>query len=134
MSANTDKCFIKVRVEDREEECNRKRAKVTDLCCPEHWERVPKELRRALIDAEKRTRTLRDRKQLNARNLQECELATIIAATAIVEHLKAQKIQLPPVPKLLSEAPGLETKVGPLVKVENAPKVVAQPKLIIPGR
>lgn len=130
---DVESCFIKVRVGDTEEECGRPRENPTDLCCKEHWARVPKELKLKLIEAEKQTRTLRDRKQLNSRNLEKCELRTIIAATAIVEHLKAQTIQLPPAPKLVKSAGGIETKMTPLVKVESGPKVVQQ-KLIIPGR
>jgi hypothetical protein len=132
---DVENCFIKVRFDDdHEEECGRPREKVTDLCCKEHWARVPKPLRVALINAEKQTNVLKERKQLNSRNLKKCELDTIIAATAIVEYLKAQKIQLPPAPKLIKTAGGIEAKVGPLVKVDAGPRVVAQSKLIIPGR
>jgi ribosomal protein L4 len=60
--------------------------------------RVPKPLRVALINAEKQTNV-----SLRERNLKKCEL-TIIAATEVVEYLKAQKIQLPPAPKLVKTA------------------------------
>lgn len=114
-------CFIKVSIDGRDEECGRPRGKATDLCCAEHWQLVPKNLRQDLIDANK-VKSLRERERL-----------TINAASAVVEYLKAKKVQLPPAPKLITTAGGIETKLGPLVKVEAGPRVVQQ-KLIIPGR
>jgi hypothetical protein len=119
---SVENCFIKVSIDGREEPCGRPREKPTDLCCADHWQLVPKKLRVKLIDAGK-VRSLRERERL-----------TICAATEVVEYLKAQKIQLPPAPKLVATAGGLETKLGPLVKVEPGPRIVAQSKLIIPGR
>lgn len=119
---DVENCFIKVPTEGTEQPCGRPREKPTDLCCKEHWNRVPKAMRQKLIDAAK-VRSLRERERL-----------TINAASAIVVFLKAQKIQLPPAPKLVTTAGGIETKLGPLVKVESGPRVVAQSKLIIPGR
>lgn len=119
---SVENCFIKVNIEGTEQPCGRPREKPTDLCCADHWQRVPKALRVKLIAAGK-VRSLRERERL-----------TIYAATEVVEYLKAQKIQLPPVQKLVTAAGGLETKIGPLVKVESGPRVVAQSKLIIPGR
>lgn len=118
-------CFIKVAVDGREEPCGRPREKLTDLCCLDHWRIVPKRLRQPLIEANK------------ARSYVERERLSINAATAVVEYLKAQKIQLPPVPKLEVGSglvtPGAEDmRIGALVKAEPGPQVVKNPKLIIP--
>lgn len=129
----THDCFIKVLVDGKEEPCGRPREKLTDLCCLDHWRRVPKKLKQPLIDLHK----LRNR-PLNSRQLRAHEEKSIRAATAIVEYLKEQKIQLPPAPKLIVEKssiirPGVgEMTMGSLVKAESGPKVITNPKLIQP--
>ncbi len=116
-------CFIKVSLEGREQECGRPRANVRDLCCPEHWARVPRALKRRLVDANR------------LRSMKERERQTINAATAVVEFLKAQRIQLPPAPQLITSPNLLDTKAPPpLVKVEAGPRVITDSKLIISGR
>jgi hypothetical protein len=113
-------CFIKVKTADGEKPCGRPRAKLTDLCCAEHWKMVPKKLRQPLVDAN-RERSYRDRERLS-----------IAAATKVVEYIKGMFIQLPPVARIETPA-GEDLKVGPLVQAEER-GLVKSPNLIIPGR
>lgn len=124
-------CFMKVLVDGKEEPCGRPREKLTDLCCPDHWRLVPKRLKQPLIDLHK----LRNRPR-TAAQARAHEQRSIVAASDIVEYLKAQKIQLPPAPKLVLERnslvrPGDEgMNIGDLVKVDSGPKIITDPKLI----
>lgn len=118
MALNVD-CLISVVIEGSKQPCGRARAKVADLCCPEHWKLVPKPMKQRLIDAD-RIRSERKR-----------ERASIDAAGAVLHYLEHLKVQLPPVQKVQPSG-GIE-RPGQLVSASGE-LVSRDSKLIIPGR
>lgn len=124
-------CFIMVQMgEGQREPCGRPTRKLTELCCPDHWARVPKDLKQELIEAAKYGRHSKPTRAAE----QERERRVMVAASKVVTFLGELKIQLPPAPKLERSAQLGPAQVGDLIKVDAGPRVSKDSKLIIPGR
>lgn len=122
-------CFIPIIIGSQERECGRPRLKSTDLCCVEHWKRVPKEMKQRLVDANKvaaKSRFSGSEKALNRAGVK-----VMAIADEVVAYLTEQKIQLPPAEKLVTEQKKI---LGPDGLQRPDKLVSSDSKLILPGR
>lgn len=110
-------CFVPISVGADEQPCGRPRLKAHEVCCPEHWKLVPKELRREMNEANKHRSERRRQRE------------SVLVADKIIAYLTAQLVQLPPVQPIMRDEPRI-IRPGEVARPDS-PNVI-NPKIILP--